>query len=99
MDNLVFVTKAAPGSAEVVIHDLQADSACADGVQVRMATTAIPVAPPGAFPDDPLFADVTFEDLDPGPNFEHLPPAGSVFYLVVEELPGGLPGPSGRYGY
>jgi hypothetical protein len=92
----VRVRKGAAGS--VVISYPDPLSACALGAQVRMSATARPAAGSGSFPDDPLFADVSPQDLDPGPEFRHVPPAGNQHYLVIENLPGGLPGPSGHYG-
>ena len=46
------------------------------------------------------FGTMGADDLDPSPTaFRHPRPSGDAYYLVVEELPGGGPGPSGRYGY
>jgi hypothetical protein len=67
-------------------------------VQVRRASTPWPSSGQGAFPTDPVFANVTSQDTDPGAPFEHVPPRGDSYYLVVEDLPGGDFGPSGHYG-
>jgi subtilisin-like proprotein convertase family protein len=74
-------------------------SSCAAGIQVRLAPTGRPAAGIGSFPTDPPFADVTTQDLDPGRDYRHVPPAGSSYYKVVEDLGGGAPGPSGSYGF
>lgn len=94
--NTLFLTKAAGGMVQVTTP--APSSPCASGVQVRMAATARPTAPPGLFPNDPAFADVSTQDLDPGLGFRHVPPPGNACYLAVEDL-SGAPGPSGRYGY
>jgi hypothetical protein len=62
-----------------------------------MAITARPATLPGTWPTDPEFVDVTAQDVDGGPSFRHVPPAGNAYYLVAETLPSG-PGPSGHYG-
>jgi subtilisin-like proprotein convertase family protein len=85
-------------AGEVRLEFTGPDSACATGVQVRLASTPRPAAGAGGFPVDPAFADVSAEDLDAGPTFAHGPPAGAAYYLVVEDLPDGSPGPSGHYG-
>lgn len=95
-DGLLMVTKGAGGAVRLTYPS--AASACATGVQVRRAPTAWPASLPGSFPSDPLFTDVTSQDADPGATFEHVPPGGNSYYLVVESLPGGAPGPSGSYG-
>ena len=87
----------APGG-EIRLDFSGPDSSCAIGTQVRMSASPRP-AGPGSFPDDPAFADVSGQDLDGGPAFRHAPPGGNAFYLVVETLPGGSPGPSGHYGF
>ncbi len=92
--NVLRVTKQAGG--QVALTFPGALSACATGVQVRMSPSARPLVEPGSFPDDPPFADVTAQDVDPGPRFVHVPPAGNQHYLVVEDL-AGIPGPSGSY--
>lgn len=91
------VSKAAGG--ELALTFSGPDSPCAEGVQVRLAADPRPAVGGGSFPGDPVFADVSGEDLDPGPDFRHAPPPGAAYYLVVESLPGGLPGPSGHYGF
>lgn len=88
----------APGG-EVSLDFTGPDSPCATGVQIRLAGTPRPGAGAGSFPGDPAFADVSGEDTDPGSAFRHAPPAGAAYYLVVEELPDGTPGPSGHYGF
>jgi len=87
----------APGG-ELSLDFTGPDSPCATGVQVRLATTPRPAGATGNFPSDPAFADVSGEDLDAGPAFRHAAPAGAAYYLVVENLPDGSPGPSGHYG-
>jgi subtilisin-like proprotein convertase family protein len=95
--NTLRATKTANGD---VVLSLPAGptSACASGLQVRMAGTARPATGSGSFPGDPRFADVTAEDSDPGADFRHAPPGASAYYKVVEDL-GGAPGPSGSYGF
>ena len=91
------LSKAAGG--EVQLSFTGPDSACAEGVQVRLAASPRPGAGSGSFPGDPAFSDVSGQDLDAGPGFRHVPPAGNAYYLVVEALPGGGHGPSGHYGF
>ena len=76
-------------------------SRCAEGVGVWMGLSPWPFAGIGFFPSDPAFNEVTMEDIDPGPAFEHAPPSGdgTVYYLVAEDLPANDFGPSGHYGF
>ena len=90
------VAKGAGGT--VVLTFSPPESACALGTSVFASPTVRPVTGGGLFPDDPPFTDRTAEDADPGAPFAHVPPAGTVHYLVVERLPDGTHGPSGHYG-
>jgi subtilisin-like proprotein convertase family protein len=85
-----------PGGSAILTLPSVASS-CASGLQVRMSPRVRPTTGAGSFPTDPPFADVTAQDADGGPEFRHVPPAGTQFYLVVEDL-AGSPGPSGSYG-
>jgi len=69
--------------------------------EVYAAGTARPVAPPGAWPSDPPFAPITDQDTDGSladATFTHVPPAGMIFYVVVDRAVSGAEGPSGHYG-
>ena len=60
-----------------------------------------PLAPPGLFPDDPPFADITLQDEDGnnlGESFIHTPLEPALYYLVVDERTDGTLGLSGHYG-
>ncbi|MFC2172241.1 FG-GAP-like repeat-containing protein [Acidobacteriota bacterium] len=74
---------------------------CSTGYRVFSATTASPSAPPGSFPDDPPFVDITIEDLDADRANEvylHDSAALLLFYLVVDDRFDGSLGLAGHYG-
>ncbi|MEM7249119.1 MAG: hypothetical protein AAF533_27610, partial [Acidobacteriota bacterium] len=72
-------------------------SGCAVGVAVFVAADPRPEVGEGSFPMDPAYVDRSSEDLDPGAEFRHVPPAGNAFYLVVERSATGEIGPSGHH--
>ncbi|MEM7244022.1 MAG: proprotein convertase P-domain-containing protein [Acidobacteriota bacterium] len=83
---------------QVILSFDDPPSACALGTSVFVSASARPAMGVGDFPRDPMFIDRTGEDVDPGAEFAHVPPAESSYYLVVESLPAGGYGPSGHYG-
>jgi hypothetical protein len=70
---------------------------CGGAIQVRMSSAARPAVLPGSWPIDPLFANITAQDTDAGPDFVHDPPNDNRYYLIVETESGGSAGPSGSY--
>ena len=72
------------------------------GYAVLASATARPAAPPGSWPADPPFDEITLLDLDGSfrdATLTYVPfEDGAVYYLVVDRGLDGAPGPSGHYG-
>ncbi len=70
--------------------------------EVYAGSSARPASLPGTWPADPPFAQVTGQDLDgflTDATFTHVPPAGMVYYVVVDRAVSGAEGPSGHYDF
>lgn len=94
------VTKSPPGDVRLdwgVVAD-----PCLTDYRVRRAFGARPVAPPGIWPVDPAFADISSEDhdgLSTDPTFTGTPIAGTTEYFLITTINSvGDEGPVEHYG-
>jgi hypothetical protein len=74
---------------------------CNIGYRVFASTTATTSSPPGSFPNDPPFNDITGVDFDSdntNENFVHNPSEWLLFYIVIDERFDGSWGLAGHYG-
>lgn len=85
------------GGSGDMCHDTNSDRRW----EVYASDRAVPSVGEGSWPDDPPFTKITEEDTDGSlrnASLSHLPPVGTVFYLVLDRGTSGNEGPAGHYG-